>query len=315
MTEEHKAKLAAARQQARQARMDADKAQNDLAQDMLEEQLQAEELGANSAKRMQQQTIAQVIQAESGLDEALDFIEESISQGTAEGGNRRLEVPIKTIQTEAERDQEFLKLVREERARQRRATMWNGAGDGNELGSVSVYACERAPDPTRVLGAGGRSLLRDNEVGAFISLEDSDGNESMENVTHARARGARFVRGEDGRVIRNALGVFVAYDKRESAAYLARINADHYTEDLILAENKRPGVAIGRGLFANPATEQDLNWIEKHQEAEESGTNRVRPRNGQWQMSHALMGDSGGMTEREQRQVIGKGIEEALGAG
>ena len=221
--------------------------------------MEAELLGVKSAATMTAQaTPSQVLDAEDGLDEALAFAQENTARLDP---GAILEVPQLTIDAEQQRQAEFDRLIAEEKQRAaRRARMSDQYAAGGALGPVSLYSLENEVDPTRILGADGRSLLEPGEIGELVSLEDTNGAHTMANVHAALARGGRLVQNTDGRYVKKLDCAYVAFKAEDAAAWGARKNAKHYQNPL----DDMQAVNLGNGLFAQSAAPEELKFLDDH---------------------------------------------------
>lgn len=138
----------------------------------------------------------------------------------------------------------------------RKARMSPEAQANGELDPVSVWVKLNSQDDSRMLGADGRNLIKAEEVGQFISLDGPDGKPSVAAYNAAIARGARLVVGDDGKPVRNAFGVGVAWPVEVSAARLAAHNRLKYPREELDPTYQRRAMNRG-GVLAvdvNPDT-------------------------------------------------------------
>lgn len=263
--------------------------------------LDAELLGVKSASRMNpQSTPSQVLDAEDGLDEALAFAQENTARLDP---GAILEVPLQTIDAEQERQRIFEQHIAAEKQRAaRRARMSDQYAAGGPLGAVSLYSLENEVDPTRILGADGKSLLEPGEIGELVSLQDSNEAHTMANVHAALARGGRLVQNTDGRYVKKLDCAYVAFKAEDAAAWGARKNAKHYQNPL----DDMQAVNIGNGLFAQAAAPEELKFLDDHGAfAEEHPKGGRRPIRSGFNVSAEVLpgGDSKAAREWAQQQA------------
>lgn len=243
------------------------------------ESLASESLGNFAVgARHAAETIGEVLQAEDGLEEAISHIEASTAQTSH---SHSAQLPKDTLSAERRRANLMLGTFNERRQeRVREARMWDEARrNGTPLPAVSVHCVENVKDPSRIIGKGGKSLVKNDELGAFISLVDGDNKPTMEYLQEAAARGARFIRDTDGKYFRNAFGVAVAYKIEESAAHLAHINEQYFNEDNLAREDRQTNVSLGDGIFSRDIAESEAKFLEEHME--DTGAPGRRPVVGQ----------------------------------
>ncbi len=160
----------------------------------------------------------------------------------------------------------------------KRARMSAAADAGGELDPVSVWVKRNQQDESRMLGSDGRNLVQSGEVGQFISLDSPvDGKPGyFANYHKAIAEGARLVVGDDGKPVRNAFGVAVAWKIEDSAARLAAHNRLKYPREELDPTYQRRAQNRG-GVLAVDIDPSNANFLDHDVEDAAAGRTGRRP--------------------------------------